>query len=132
MRILPPEQLAETDFWIRDLEIFPESWTKRQHFAAYAKEPRSTSAIFLVATDIRVIFTPQVGAPITAERGALVWIPEEIRYRVEVEGGSENRIDTYTLNSACLTCRETGFSSPITFFYSRMIGIDSLRAALAS
>ncbi len=98
MRILSPDALAETDFWIRDAEIFPESWTKRHQFSAYAETPRPSSALFLVATDIRVTFYPQSGTPTVAEQGALVWIPEASLYRVTVEGGSENRIDTYTLN----------------------------------
>lgn len=98
MRILSPDMLAETDFWIRDAEIFPESWTKRHHFSAYEDSVRPTSALFLVATDIRVTLYPRSGTPTVAEQGALVWIPEGSRYHVTVEGGSENRIDTYTLN----------------------------------
>ena len=98
MRILTPEDLGEIDFKIRDTEIFPESWTKRNGFSAYSETARPTSALFLVATDIRVTFFPKKGIPITAEQGALVWIPEGSLYHVTVEGGSENRIDSYTLN----------------------------------
>lgn len=98
MRILSLNELSSTDFFIRDLEIFPESWTKRNSFTKYENTPRPCSAFFLVATDIRVTFFPKRGVPITASEGDLVYIPSEILYHVVVEGGSENRIDTYTLN----------------------------------
>ena len=95
MRILSLNELSSTDFFIRDLEIFPESWTKRNSFTKYENTPRPCSAFFLVATDIRVTFFPKRGVPITASEGDLVYIPSEILYHVVVEGGSENRIDTY-------------------------------------
>ena len=102
MRILFPDDLCHIDFFVRDLEVFPESWTKRNHFAQYEQTKRPASALFLVATDIRVTFHPQKGNPTVAERGDLVWIPMGTKYHVTVEGGSFNRIDTYTLNFVLL------------------------------
>ena len=83
---------------VRDLEIFPESWAKRHSFSLYESNPRPCYALFLVCTDIRVSFFPSGGDVILAGLGDIVWIPSEICYYVEVEGGNANRIDTYTLN----------------------------------
>ena len=105
MRTVSPLTLSSLDFFVRDLEVFPESWTSRHEFSAYADLPRPVSALFLVATDIRVSFYPRRGEPITATRGDLFFIPEGTRYSVKVEGGSENRIDTYTLNFRLLDPR---------------------------
>lgn len=102
MRTLSPESLVSTDFFIRDLEIFPESWTRRNSFSQYEQTPRPISAFFLVATDICVTFYPTRGRRITARQGDLIYIPAGITYHVLVEGGSENRIDTYTLNFCLL------------------------------
>jgi AraC-like DNA-binding protein len=98
MRTVSPLALSSLDFFVRDTELFPESWTHRHSFSAYADTPRPVSALFLVATDIRVTFYPRRGEPVTATRGDLFFIPEGTRYSVKVAGGSENRIDTYTLN----------------------------------
>lgn len=85
-----------TDF--KDLEIFPESWTKRHSFAQYKTMPRPCSALFLVCSDIAVTFYPEQEKPLTAVMGDLVWIPAGVCYHVKVEGGNETHIDTYTLN----------------------------------
>lgn len=105
MRILSPAALCSLDFHVRELEVFPESWTNRHGFSAYRDAARPTSALFLVATDIRVFFLPRGGEPIVATRGDLLFIPEGVRYTVRVEGGSVDRIDTYTLNFRLLDTR---------------------------
>lgn len=86
------------DVSFRDLEVFPESWTKRHGFSLYESMPRPCSALFLVCTDIRAFFHPSEGEVVSAGKGDVVWIPMGARYRAEVEGGNEHCIDTYTLN----------------------------------
>ena len=86
------------DVAFRDLEVFPESWTKRHGFSLYESAPRPCSALFLVCTDIRVLFRSSRGEVVSAGKGDVVWIPEGACYRAEIAGGNEHCIDTYTLN----------------------------------
>ncbi|MBQ9111987.1 MAG: helix-turn-helix transcriptional regulator [Clostridia bacterium] len=102
MRIIDLNDFCHINADFRDLEIFPESWTKRHSFAQYEETPRPRSALFLVCTDIRACFYPRDGKAVSAARGDLVWIPAGVRYSVTVDGGTENRIDTYTLNFSLL------------------------------
>lgn len=100
MRIIPPNELYKydisTDF--SNLEIFPESWTKTHSFTQYQNLSRPCSAFFLICTDVRVTFYCGSEPPISAGKGDLVWIPSGTRYRVTVESGRGNQIDTYTFN----------------------------------
>ena len=98
MRLITPKELCRIDADVRELQVFPESWTKRHVFSAYEELPRPFSALFLVCTDIRVSFYSKGGETLFARKGDVVWIPKGVCYRVRVEGGNEHRIDTYTLN----------------------------------
>lgn len=89
---------SHLDIHFQNLEIFPESWTKRHHFAQYKNIPRPCSALFLVCTDIHVTFYPVNEKAVSANKGDLVWIPTGTCYYTVVDGGNENCIDTYTLN----------------------------------
>ncbi len=83
---------------VRNPEIFPESWAKRDRFSLYESSPRPCSALFLICTDVHVSFFSSDGAIFSAGKGDVVWIPEGICYHARVDGGSTNRIDTYTIN----------------------------------
>ncbi len=98
MRLIDLEEFSHIDSRFSGLEVFPESWTKRHSFAQYQELPRPCSALFLVCTDIRVTFYPRGEKSVQAGKGDLVWIPSGICYHVEVEGGTESHIDTYTMN----------------------------------
>ncbi len=92
------EQLREQAVFFDPPEVFPESWISRRTFSQYKELPRPTSALFFVATDIRVCFFPHTGQALTARKGDVVYIPQGSRYHVEVSGGTPHRIDTYTVN----------------------------------
>ena len=116
MRRIDWKELCHTDCDVRDLEIFPESWTKRHDFFLYANQPRPCAALFLVCTDIRVTFFLSSGEAVSACQGDAVWIPAGLCYRVHVEKGNQNRINTYTLNLRLLdeTGEELALSDTIT------------------
>ena len=130
MRYVDLNDLREIGCDVRDAEIFPESWTKRHAFSLYEAVPRPCSALFLVCTDIRVTFFPQGSEPVVAARGDVVWIPMGVCYSVEVAGGNERQIDTYTLNFRLLD--ESGealsFSDVITVLARRRDGASALSA----
>lgn len=109
---------------VRDPEIFPESWAKRQSFSLYESCPRPCPALFLVCTDICVTFYPKNGDPVSAGQGDVVWIPSGLCYHVRVVGGNENRIDTYTLNFHIFdeTGAELSFSDSIFLLPQRKDG----------
>lgn len=98
MRFVTPKELCHVDVNVRELQVFPESWTKRHDFSLYEHTPRPLSALFLVCTDICVTFLAGNKEETVAHKGDVVWIPTGTQYRVYVEGGNEHRIDTYTLN----------------------------------
>lgn len=98
MREITLAALSETEVNIAGIEVFAESWVSRKRFALYAETPRPCSALFCVCTDIRVSFCPVGGEPVAAKIGDIVYIPQGLCYRVSVEGGTANGIDTYTVN----------------------------------
>lgn len=98
MQVLSMQNLAETDFRLHKLEVFPESWATRKSFSLYKAQKRPCSALFFVKTDIRVHFFTQNGEKITVKRGGVAYIPQGVSYHVQVEGGTPNGIDTYTVN----------------------------------
>lgn len=98
MKTIPWNNFCHINSDVGNLEIFRESWAKRNSFSLYENTPRPCSALFWVCTEIRVSFFPNGGDVIVAGRGDVVWIPSGACYRVRVEGGNANRIDTYTLN----------------------------------
>ena len=98
MKYINISDICHINFDFCDLEVFPESWTKRHEFYQYENTERPSSALFLVCTDISATFYPRTGGAITAQKGDVVFIPKGSLYRVWVKGGSVSRIDTYTLN----------------------------------
>lgn len=129
MRYFGLSELCHINVNFCDLEIFPESWTKKHIFAQYKHTPRPCSAFFLVCTDIRVVFYPENAKSVSASRGDLVWIPAGKRYHVEVAGGSETRIDTYTLNFRLLDeiAEEILLSDKITILAHEQNGLFETR-----
>lgn len=98
MQVLSLQKLAETDFHPNTLEVFPESWATRKSFSLYKAEKRPCSALFFVKTDMRVHFFAHGGEKITVKKGGVAYIPQGVCYHVQVEGGTPNGIDTYTVN----------------------------------
>ncbi len=98
MRIVTLAELAETQIFFDAPEVFPESWATRKSFSHYKSTPRPCSALFFVKGDLRVHFFAQDGERITAKRGSVIYIPEGTCYHVQVEGGTRDSIDTYTVN----------------------------------
>ena len=98
MMIVPPERLGESDLLFGRPEVFAETWVSRKAFSLYEETPRPVSALFLVCTDIKVHFLTHGGGFLTAKHGDVIFIPKGTRYRVSVEGGTPNGIDTYTVN----------------------------------
>ncbi|MBE6702360.1 MAG: AraC family transcriptional regulator [Ruminococcaceae bacterium] len=90
--------LGGQDLFFGRPEVFAESWVSRKAFGQYRDRSRPVSALFMVCTDIKVHFFGQERAALTAVQGDVIFIPKGVRYHVQVEGGTPNRIDTYTVN----------------------------------
>ena len=122
MRTVSLSQLCDTAFSFSDLEIFPESWTKRHAFSQYADFPRPSSALFFICTNITVTFHLHDGDVVCAKKGDVVFIPSGIKYSVTVSGGSENRIDTYTLNFRLMGVEELHLSDTVAVVSAGDVG----------
>ena len=98
MHVISLSELGEKKVYFDDPEVFPESWATRKSFSHYKTVPRPCSALFFIKNDLQVHFYPANGTRITVKKGGAVYIPEGVCYHVQVEGGTPNGIDTYTVN----------------------------------
>ncbi|MBQ6947063.1 MAG: helix-turn-helix transcriptional regulator, partial [Clostridia bacterium] len=91
------KEIGTKDLNVRNVEIFPETWSRRKEFNRYHSVPRPTAALFFICTDISVTFYPQDGKAVTGNKGDVIYLPKNARYYVTVSG-TQNRVDTYTIN----------------------------------
>ncbi len=97
MRYVDIKELCYEDLNVREVEIFPEMWTRRKQFDQYQTLPRPTAALFLICTEITVTFYPQGEAPIVGKMGDVIYIPKGICYHVHASV-TQNQVATYTVN----------------------------------
>lgn len=91
--------LCDADFDVRITDIFAESWTRGKEFSLYKRKPRPMDALFFICSDHTVTFVSQDGsAPLTAERGDVVYIPAGSLYEAKIEKNREIPALTYTVN----------------------------------
>lgn len=98
MRQISITELCYRPFDLEISEIFPEKWEGRREFSLYNHKARPCSALFFVCTDFEVIFHPEDAPAVRASKGDVLFIPEGSRYRVEVLGDPQHRVETYTVN----------------------------------
>ena len=92
--------LRENDIAFSDIEIFPESWSRRNGFYGYSGTPRPLFALFFVCTDIEATFCPEHGEKVCAGRGDVIFIPRGAVYSVMIDCKTKEKVDTYTVNFA--------------------------------
>ena len=91
--------LPERDFDVRNIEIFPAVWSERKDFSQYQNTPRSTSAFFLILSNVHGTFISEDGARVSLQKGCVLYIPSQTRYTAVFSGGdADTRIDSYTVN----------------------------------
>ena len=98
MRLITPDRFASELLYPTSPEVFPESWERRRSFAQYKTCPRPCHGLFFIKTDIRVSFFAQNGHTVHAERGDVVFLPQDSLYHVFVDRGTPDEIDSYTVN----------------------------------
>lgn len=98
MRNIDITALGSEDLNVRELEIFPESWTNRVSFSMYEHQPRPCSALFIICTDIRATFHCRDGHTVLATRGDVVYIPKNTCYYASVVADQKAHTDSYTIN----------------------------------
>ena len=90
--------LRENDIAFSNIEIFPESWSRRNGFYGYSHTPRPLFALFFVCTDIEATFCPEYGENVSASRGDVIFIPRGAIYSVMIDCKTKEKVDTYTVN----------------------------------
>ena len=113
MRYVDIKELCQEDLNVREVEIFPEMWTRRKRFDQYQTLPRPTSALFLICTEITVTFFPRGEAPIVGKMGDVIYIPKGICYHVHTSD-TQDQVATYTVNFVLSAEEEILLQSKIT------------------
>lgn len=98
MKTVNLSDIQYINFDFNSLEIFPELWIKGKSFSQYKDFSRPCSALFFICNDVTVTFYPRGGKPVTAKKGDLVWIPKGSVYYATLQGATDRRITSYTLN----------------------------------
>ena len=98
MRNIDISALGSEDIQVRELEIFPESWSNRRSFSMYEHYPRPCSALFFVCTDIHATFHCADGKTACATRGDVIYIPKGTCYYATVDTKEKAHTDSYTVN----------------------------------
>ena len=134
MKIIPLSELSKRNIQIKDLQVFPENWTRSYRYSRYQNAPRPNSGLFIVCTDIHAKYCENGAEPIVATRGDVIFIPKGVQYYAEVLDGKDDRIDSYTLNFQLLD--ETGndflLSEHIQIITNRPDDLLTIRAAAVS
>ena len=134
MKIIPLTQLSKYDIHVRDLQVFPENWTKAYNYTRYQNAPRPTSGLFIVCTDIHATYYEKGRPAVHATKGDVVYIPQGVHYHAEVLDGEKDLIDTYTVNFHLLDHQDEPLllSRHIQILTSRQDDLFSIRAAALS
>lgn len=98
MKVVAVSQLGEYQTQVRNLQVFPENWSKDYTYTRFAHAPRSHSGLFIVCTDIHATFYERGGNTVTATKGDVVFLPRGVQYHAQVPDGQGDLIDSYTLN----------------------------------
>lgn len=98
MKTIDIHELSSLELDVRELQVYPENWSKQSRFARYKSTPRPNSGLIILCTDLDERFCEKNGNVITAGKGDVVYIPRGACYHAEVLGGSPDQIDSYTLN----------------------------------
>lgn len=96
MKMLEISEICYHDIDVQGVEVFPETWDKRNEFSLYKSTPRPCDALLFICSDITVTYRWEQHK-ITAQMGDVIYIPAGTCYRVTVSG-TGNVIDTYTIN----------------------------------
>lgn len=134
MKTIPLTELSKTAVQIKNLQVFPENWTRHYHYSRYQNAPRPCSGLFIVCTDIHAKYCENGAEPIIATRGDVVFIPKGVQYRAEVLDGKDDLIDTYTLNFDLLdeAGEEFLLSDRICILVNRQDDLFAMRTAAVS
>lgn len=92
MRIVKLTDLRNFRSGFDKLEIFPEAWDCRRSFSQYRNTPRPMSAFFLVCGEMHATYYPRTQAPVSIEKGDLLWIPSGSLYRMDIDRGAATRL----------------------------------------
>ena len=98
MKIISLSELSRENIQIKDLQVFPENWTRSYRYSRYRNAPRPNSGLFIVCTNIHARYYEKDMPPITATQGDVIYIPKGVHYYAEVLDGKDDLIDSYTLN----------------------------------
>lgn len=106
MKTISLPQLRQTNIQVKNLLVYPESWTKYSTYTRYKSAPRPNSGLFIVCTDIQACFYEKDRPVVVATQGDVIFIPHGVQYHAEIPEGRNNLIDTYTLNFVLLEGQE--------------------------
>lgn len=98
MKTISLPQLRQCNPQIKNLLVYPESWTKYCTYERYKNAPRPSSGLFIICTDIQALFYEKDQPPVIGSQGDVIFIPHGVHYHAEIPEGRSNLIDTYTLN----------------------------------
>lgn len=134
MRTIPLTELNQYNIQLRDLQVFPENWTKEYSYTRFRNAPRTYSGLFIVCTDVHATFYETGGNTVTATKGDVVFLPRGVRYYAEVLDGRDDLIDSYTLNFHMVDVKgeELLLSDKISILTSRKDDLFSIRTAAVS